>query len=245
MYNIDHYLEAIVKFMSEHKGPTETGKKLITLADLIDASKPIPQEYRIFQEHNPVIGAAGIGFPFSYFWGEMFPVDRNFEADSNREKAKHFFKEHLNQQVLVDLGGGQPRFRDRGNLSDRPMARFARDYGASAYVNVDTGHPEPIHEQDIEGLHLIEIREDMLSFVARMKDGSANFTLNGIHRYSDGDRRYFPALEKEIVRATRKGGIIFETESDVGFSRFFDIEQALLKRVKLDLPNYAFLYERI
>lgn len=236
-------MEAIVKFMGEHKEPAETGKKLITLADLIDASRPIPEEYRVFQEHNPVLNVGSTSF--SDFWRRTFSADRDFEEYFDGEKAKHFFKEHLRGQVLVDLGGG-----DRGNRSRlmgyfASIARFAKDYGAAAYINVDTRNPEPMYQQDMEGLHVIEIREDMLSFVARMKDGSASFTLNGIEESYSGDHRYFRALEKEIVRATRIGGIIFETDSDVDFSRFVDTEQALLKRVKLDLPDHAFLYKRM
>lgn len=234
--------------MSKHEKSTlpETKKRIITLADLIDANRSIPQQYKILQEQRPVLETPTNTTPFSEFWRRNLDLATRYEDDSVRGEAQRFFKEHLNQQVLIDLGGGQVSFRDKKILRARPMAELAKNCGATIYINVDTGHSDPVYEDNLEGLHIIEVKEDMLSFVARMKNDSANFTLNGIVLRMKGDYRYFEALQNEIVRATRRGGIIFGTESDVAFYELANTEEAPLRSVKLRIlgNGNAFLYEK-
>lgn len=73
----------------------------------------------------------------------------------------------------------------------------------------------------------------MLDFVARLKDNSTNFTINGIDRLIIRSTRYEKALAREIVRATRINGLIFGCATIL-----FDENEGALNLYKLKKYNH-------
>ncbi len=134
-------------------------------------------------------------------------------------KAYEFFREKLSDDILIDLGGGD------GEI----MAQLAKKFGVKTYVSVDLGdNLDPYSAQPLETesdflsddqkgrqMTSLGVSADMLDFVARLPDNSANFVLNGIDWDIIRDSEYRAALMAEISRATRKEGIVFGTGTDI------------------------------
>jgi hypothetical protein len=55
----------------------------------------------------------------------------------------------------------------------------------------------------------IGLKAEMLDFVCKMPDGSADFTINGVDSALIGHEPYRDRLFQEIARATRSGGVVF------------------------------------
>lgn len=55
----------------------------------------------------------------------------------------------------------------------------------------------------------IGLKAEMLDFVCKMPDGSADFTINGVDSALIGHQPYRDRLFQEIARATRSGGVVF------------------------------------
>ena len=156
-------------------------------------------------------------------------VVSNEPRDYFRERAA-FFKEKLSGKPLVDLGGGRTctllPIADHNEASayinvDKYVGRFAdlernplRNQYESYFSpkNILRDLKRPVLTSNIEPAF---IYADMLDFVARLPDNSANFALFGLDEdIIGGDRRYHEALSKEIARALRGGGIVFGRNSN-------------------------------
>jgi hypothetical protein len=150
--------------------------------------------------------------------------------------AQHF-SEAIPESILCDLGGhnGATKY-------------LAGNHNASAYINVDR-YPRGLKDDTpvdatkgvfekreyigplsgtrlIEGIHnVINVRADMLDFVSRLKDASVNITINGIDGNIIPVEEYHKALAKEILRVTKRNGIIFGHGS-------FPVISDILKLVK-------------
>ncbi|OGH69195.1 MAG: hypothetical protein A3I29_03340 [Candidatus Magasanikbacteria bacterium RIFCSPLOWO2_02_FULL_44_11] len=129
------------------------------------------------------------------------------------ETARDFFKQKLTGHPFIDLGGGIGLMRG-----------IASEFGATEYINVDRQYHENLPPNPFEIRHSaplgnkqnaceIDVHADMLDFVSRLKDGVASFTLNGIDYSIVDDPEYHKALAREIIRATRKDGLIFSIRS--------------------------------
>lgn len=225
----------------------EAERKIVTLKDIMEPHHSIAQYYRrliLKQEERNVISSAT---SFSWRWGDIET------GGLPTVELEHFFKEHLRQQVLIDLGGGQIDFSF--------MHSLAKYCEASAYINVDlqrhTGEPDPFraqYEKSTDDFYEATVTSDMLDFVTHTKDGSASFAINGIDQTIIDDPEYNKALAEELVRATSKGGIIFGIESDVGhylsvisFREKSPIrpELEVIKRISGSFPHNKFLFEKV
>ncbi len=134
-------------------------------------------------------------------------------------KASEFFRDKLKDAFLIDLGGGWGAI----------MAQFARKFGVQTYIIVDLGDVhDPYSAQPIElecellseeektrTMTALRVSDDMLDFVARLPDNSANFVLNGIDWDIIRDNEYRSALISELARTTRHGGIVFGAGTDL------------------------------
>jgi len=144
------------------------------------------------------------------------------------KEARRFFEERLTGKPLVDLGGGIGW-----------MTGFANELRVGKYINVDRNHhkdlPSDPHKIINSGPLGINIQADMLDFVARLKDGVANFAINGVNQEAINDERYVEALAKEVMRATQNGGLIFGIRSGVlaKISRTLDNENSAFREVDL------------
>jgi hypothetical protein len=144
-------------------------------------------------------------------------------------------RNYLADKILVDLGGGQ------GEMGD-----IAHDFGASTYINVERAPYDeteaidpstPIEHQRKENFLSLRVHADMLDFVSRLRDGSIdNFVINGIDTYIIDNPRYHDALVKEILRATKKGGLIFGRSSDVLEDMERHVQACEYEKRPIDLP---------
>lgn len=221
-------------------------KRVITLDDLIDSDRVVPKEYQELikiAEENPFLARA----EFSDDWNDFL------RKPDSAPKARDFFQERLKDSVLVDLGGGQFSL----------MKFLASIFEASAYVNVDKynldmreGETDMFFPAKRIGyansptrtMRTISVCSDMLSFVSRMKDNSANFALNGIEHIAvasnayvkesvnETSKAYWEALANELVRATRSKGIIVGLNSQVGYNLMEKVEKLSSQIKNLD-PN--------
>lgn len=176
------------------------------LHTIIDDSRIPPPEYEklaLKQEKR------GIKFPpsdanYSIIWSEVINTE-------NENAVRDFLRRHLSGQVLIDFGGGTSA-----------MSNLASEFGCSIYVNVDRApygeeeKPNPLvpayHRQvgDTMNLH---VHADMLDFISRVKENSVNCIINGIDVIIVDDSKYHEALAREMIRVTKKGGLIFGTTS--------------------------------
>lgn len=193
----------------------ETGPKIITLDDLINPSRAVPEDYQKLilkaqeKQHSNRHDVAH---------SKIFQciVDCRFQDISDtperREilaREQQYYRDHLQGRVLIDLGGGL----------GSTMRKFAKICGVDTYINVDadleteTGlelNPlVPAYERIENDLQEIGVKADALDFIARLKDGSANFVVNGIDMSIIPDMRYHEALARELGRATQPGGLCF------------------------------------
>lgn len=135
----------------------------------------------------------------------------------------------------MDLGGGRG-----GMMFDLAVNRT----GAQMYINVDRGsfanpnppnslEPASVNPSPDKSKFIIKVKADMLDFLARIKDGSANFAINGIDEIIINDHRYHQALATELVRATKPGGLIFGLGSEV-----IPILRGQIDRREIDLTEH-------
>ncbi len=190
-------------------------KSIFTLDSFLVRDRILPEEYseliQVEKKHREWSGKTS----FSYRWQDLLELETKPEPGSNLELIQRFFKEHIKNQALVDLGGGPRRVTYMYNL--------AKLLKAKAYIDVDVQIDsseqalfQPIEEKTTGDFYEADVNADMLDFVAHMKDGAANFAVNGIDSTFVYNREYTKALANELVRATHKGGIIFGVDSVVG-----------------------------
>jgi len=81
------------------------------------------------------------------------------------------------------------------------------------------------------GSRALRVAGDMLGATARLADNSISVvTIFGIQTHSGGKEQmrnnsdYITALEKEILRVLKSGGIVINYESDIGFSDYPEIK---------------------
>jgi hypothetical protein len=228
----------------ERYNPPETGEQIIS--HLFDTSHPVPPEYErliLAQEHRPISPHETANVDYSREWPRIL----RGENEQNLMKAK------LVGGTLIDLGGGIASH----------MRALVKQFEASEYINVDHNPAQPsdplrptTDEQD-EALRVLQVNSDMLKFLARMRDASAQFTINGIDEFIIGDSEYHQALARELVRATKQGGLIFGVNSMVyhHLKPFIEGKSAQLKKVnwkwaeldetRLDLMGNPFIFEKI
>ncbi|MBA4337055.1 hypothetical protein C0416_04785 [bacterium] len=191
---------------------------------LIDQEATLPPEYEDLierQEKRPDQGTRFKDTIYSDKWPSIL-------WQESAIKTREFFAERLTGKPLVDLGGG------RGW-----MTGFANELRVGEYVNVDRNHNQALPSDPYRIINSsplgTNIQADMLDFAARLKDGVANFTINGVNQEAIDDERYHAALAKEILRATQSGGLIFGIKSRVitEISKIMDSGNSPVREVNL------------
>ena len=177
------------------------------------------------------------GQDFSHSWLPVF-YDRDRKGTERFQPADYkkvlpYLQDRLQEGLLIDLGG---------NLSKSgTIVQLAKKCGARVYINVDTDYvPEnaPVgekynpyvgkkreekeysllsEEENKRIMEAIDVQADILNFIARLPDNSANFTLNGIDSHIIETGAYWDALEQEITRTAKIGGVIFGYGSEMMF----------------------------
>ncbi len=171
-----------------------------------------------------------------------------FFIDSYLEKKEEskLIEDKVNGKVVVDLGAG--------NSLDRVSPFFA-EMGVKEFVAVDKFFQRSDMEREYLNLILDSLRDkfktqrvsfdyfkdDMLVFLSKLPDKSANFILNGLD-YDIIGHDYWNKLSEELYRTTYDGGIIMGTNSEfheLG-EKFKNISPTGMK----DYHNYEGVFEK-
>jgi len=175
---------------------------------------------------------------FAPAWGELLAKSFGYKVvgpeDYNPkmyEKARGYFEEKLQGDILVDLGGGK-------RFGSQVMRSLAKKSGVKTYINVDmchgktldpytssrapsTDYPALAEEEKERSMDELFVADDILDFLARLPDNSCNFVANGVDHWVLGNAtsgtgyEYGEAVFREMVRATKKGGVMFGIGSDI------------------------------
>ena len=184
----------------------DQNRVIIKPEDLLDAQREVPAEnQKLIAEREK--DSVYLSQDFAQYWREE-------TLDEIYRKSRDFLRQHLEDGVLIDLGGGS-----------WGSAELARYLGAATYINVERNlrsdeeiPPNPlaaIKDEQTDDLQEILIKADMLDFVSRLRDNSANFMINGIDESAINDFAYHLALAKELERATKPGGVVFGINSEI------------------------------
>jgi hypothetical protein len=193
--------------MSEREKYYEAASAENRLSSLFEHGREIPPEYSVLISSQETRDNAERfqRTEYSEKWLDLL--------GTRAETARNFFKQKLAGHPLIDLGGGMGLMRS-----------LASELGSTEYINIDRQHHKNLPPNALEIRHSaplvdnqdaleIDVQADMLDFVSRLKEGVASFTLNGIDRFIVNNPKYHKALGKEILRATKKNGLIFGIQS--------------------------------
>ncbi|MFA4852106.1 MAG: hypothetical protein WC924_02230 [Candidatus Gracilibacteria bacterium] len=227
----------IPEINAEEKQPEEI------LLSIIDKQCVPPAEYQRLISQQELRGGKGRAVQswYAVLWRNLLKEDQVF--------AIEFFRQHLSGQNLIDLGGGTGS-----------MGEVATGLNSGVYVNVERAPFEsseitnplvPIFSESKNNFLQMGVHSDMLDFVSRMKDSVGNFTINGIDTIIVNDMHYNRALAHEMIRATRKGGLIFGTSSDALVYIDFLIKKGGValttidpKKLGLQVDDETFIFEK-
>jgi len=176
------------------------------LRTIIDANRIPSQGYQVLANKQERRGKKVPPSDANYaiIWSDVINIE-------NENTVRDFLRRHLSGQVLIDLGGGSSA-----------MSNLASEFGCSTYVNVDRApydekeNPNPFvpaghwRVGDTMNLH---VHADMLEFVSMVRENTVNCIINGIDTIIVDDIKYHEALAREMIRVTKKGGLIFGTTS--------------------------------
>ncbi len=180
-----------------------------------------------------------IGRPFCSL-ADKFVYGPTFLGIKNLPK---FFPEVLGDSILLDLGAGDPK----------PMADFALCCDVRLYLAVDLYCP--YGNMDFENPRIVLENEDMLRYVAKIPDDSANIFLGAIDdivlmnpKSKKVELKYRSLLLSHICRVVPPDGIVFGVNShlfpkleEMGFERVDNVGRY---KVSVD-PGIAVLQKQI
>lgn len=161
------------------------------------------------------------------FWGNSRPSDSSlvpglvYESGFMRLKSpSETLKQRLRGSRLIDLGAGNSE-------SFTAMAHLAAVLGVREYIAVDKyvdyssaeGLLDDFVGRSYPEMILRAVNEEILLFLAKMEDGSANIAMNSIDRCMLATTNHLVAemygleLASEIARVVPEGGIAFGVNS--------------------------------
>ncbi len=186
-----------------------------------------------FVDSLPKNATLSLTDPFASFW-------THYAIENENPKMTKFLRDKLENKTLVDLGYGANNIHLNAikNLNIKKYIgvekNLSKIYGADERVRSLT---EFFKKSDIKS----EIHEqDMLKFVARLPENSANFLINGIDSSIIGNEEYWKYLVREIHRATETNGIITGVNTEVNnFTR-----EGLFKTVLKEFDDDFYVLEK-
>ncbi|MEK7208282.1 MAG: hypothetical protein AAB699_01905 [Patescibacteria group bacterium] len=221
--------------MAEQFPKPESEEERGGLHRLLTYENPNLSRYQLLIEREFGEKRHQYGQEFAHQWCPVFhnrygKGEAEFEPEDYK-KVLPYLKLRLQGQLLIDLGG---------NLSKQGvMVQLAKKCGATSYINVDTEYvpkgtlPFGDNYDPYRGMKrddtypllseaerkremlALNVQADMLNFTARLPHNSANFVMNGIDFDIVEKPEYWNALEEEITRATRVGGVLFGYGSEM------------------------------
>ena len=235
-----------------------------SLSDIVDQNRNLPKEYQQLILNEESDSLRFLDTPYADMWYEFANDKDGYQPQQvsleESIRGTNFFKNKLNNAILIDLGGG----------TTDTVGSAAEIWNVGTYVNVDRSfglkkgdslpsldsNPVIPVKERLEGtIRKIRVNSDMLEFVTKMKDESGNFTINGIDFQIVGNEAYLKALAKEVVRATEKQGIIFGVNSNlfVYLEEMAALDKAAIRKIDtrneygFDIPTrtYRGIFEKI
>lgn len=216
-------------------------KQEVDLHSLLTYENPKLAEYQeiIRKEHKSAPGKLNPA-AFSEGWLPVYyngfaTGEKRFQPGGH-EKVLPYLSNKLVGEFLIDIGGGFDNY-----MAELAKISGVKTY-INVEVNLNekgdgmgnkvpigkefdpyTGYPDSAGTQfehlSDENMHRsmeqINVKADMLNFVARLPDNSCNFAINGIDYEIAQTPEYRKALMEELVRATRIGGVLFGIGSDI------------------------------
>lgn len=170
----------------------------------------------------------------------VFDLGLKVKASATLSVDKYLDEPRVNEEAReVDWDQSRPAVQDPfTNIRDRLNPKFRWDFFEKKYP--DELRDYLVSNYDVENLPEYGIVcDDMLDFVSRLPDDSANFMMNGIDGFIlTGSSEYKDALAREIVRTLKPGGIVFgssfwavsEKFKGLGLERLFQENESLLDR---------------
>src|SRR3989344_1608387 len=163
--------------------------------------------------------------------GQLMCVNLLEKTLRSSDEVHRWLKDKLRGQPFFDLGSGLERSR-------KVMIQIAQDCDVARYVGVDyapagLNQTAPFKKESffVGKLQVTVLQGDMLTTVAALRTGSANFVLNGTTIVMN--EKYEVALFKELLRATVPGGVVF------GYGMMYHEEvmhdPALVQRYQIDM----------
>ncbi|KKT20830.1 MAG: hypothetical protein UW05_C0026G0006 [Candidatus Giovannonibacteria bacterium GW2011_GWC2_43_8] len=212
----------VEEFKNKDRETTSTPERSskISLPDILVYENPNRGKYQeIIKSLEARVARNPFGSPPDEYSEEWMRFLMFAEKIEKYPEDYRFFQEKLKVDILIDLGGG------RGTN----MKYFARTFGVRTYIDVErylskdlpVDPFKDLSEKFVdqpENMQILVVQADMLDFISRLPDNFANFNLNGIDSLVIEDPEYHYALAKELVRTTKKGGIVFGINSDALYS---------------------------
>jgi hypothetical protein len=176
-----------------------TGGAIATLRQIEKSCpKVIDLLYQTHEHPNAEEILAEASREHRYYRGHVLSFVDNFKAD---ERARRFLRQKLQGTTLVDLGCGD-YLLSRGRT-------LAKEFGVSTYLGVDKAIKEGDIPNSVDGMKIFLKSEDMLVFVSKLPNNSANFMIHGIDRTILQRTEYVDMLIQEISRAIKEDGVFF------------------------------------
>lgn len=154
--------------------------------------------------------------PYAYhFITEVF--------ESSDDTTRKLFQAKLRNGTVIDLGAGDC-FRTL------QLVYYMKEMGVNEHIAVEK-FPEQDDEQWVENgrrtLADLDLKgdfivDDMLLFLAKLPDNSANFIINGIDKTILRDDSYINKVNQELYRTTYDNGVIIGYWSSLYPSGFKD-----------------------
>jgi hypothetical protein len=178
----------------------------IDLKELLSYKNPNAKEYkRLTKEGRFLLGDSG---PSATAMLSEFCLKLKPESRSLIQRA-------FEGSMVIEPGGS------KGEAG----SKLSQEFGAALHINVDRSpqpfvndktHPldpfKPVKEENEKGFTDMTVKADMLDFVSRLDDRSANFIFTFLTT-EVMDPPYHEALARELARATQDYGLILTDDS--------------------------------
>jgi len=212
----------------------QTNLKELEEATKMELSRDVPQKYRdlshgvkfikdqrtqfVANELSTILALGSVGDDFPEPVEEQLKKIQerlpNIKYTPERERVRDFFL----GKTVFDLGCGRV-----GNASSGMIHLLSQYFGAKRYFGVDVNLGANIPREGLEvkrdkkGFNCIYANEDILCFLAKLKNVTdATFLVGGIES-SEEESEYFIAVSDELCRLTHPGDVVICCWTDLEY----------------------------
>lgn len=216
----------------------------------------LDEYYREIESYKGLEGSGGYLNPLNRIrMSEVFS-QRWKLWEKEKRLLRDFFREKLEDAILIDLGCG---VRMRNPSQNDVIVKMIREFGVKQYIGIDFQNGNLLKEDG--ECEIVEILDgkgifmggcDMLETIAKAYPNSANIALNGIDGELINNIPYHDALAREIARVMKPSGIVFGIKS-LAFNKFRELslqkrKASLIEGLEihdgLANPSYGLIFEK-